>query len=245
MRELFSTRDINLNQCFLSKDGLHFTDRALYAAQTGTIEISSRARSLYGSETFRHQGRELLKARGLMRLLKFAAEGKAHNFSMTELNTYIPLGIYWLFLVRKFAKKPQFPELAQRLFYLADQAQHQKTDRPFIQILDRTHTQFPFFDMEGSNLNEVDVMRWLIKKAIRVTDKHFQARAHVPVKPFLPEDPRLERRVDVSLDGHISDPARQETFIEDWPAFLDRCCDRNHAFAEQRLPKPLFIEDDP
>lgn len=245
MRELFSMRDIDLNQCFLGKKGLQCTERALRAAKTGAIEISSRARALYGSETFYYDERVLLKARGLMRLLKFTAEGKAKSFSLSELNTHVPLGIYWLFLIRKFSKKSQFPDLAQRLLYLGKQVQFHPPESSVIDLMDRTHTQFPFFEMQGSNLSEVDVMRWLIKKAIRVVDRYFQVAVHAPVQPFLPTDIARDRRKDVSLEGYVPDEVVQMKFMSEWPRFLERSQVRTDAFRQKNQPQPIFIEEDP
>lgn len=243
MQQLFSMRDINLNQCFLGKNGLHFTERALRAATTGRIEISSRGRSLYGSEVFYYENKQLLKARGIMRLLKFVAEGKAKDFSMSQLNTHVSLGIYWLFLVRKFAKKKNFPDLVERLQFLGDQAQVPQEYQSIIEHLDAIHERFPFFEFDGGNLNDVDVMRWLIKKAIRVVDKHAQASIHAPVKSFLP-DGLPGGMIDISMDGFRSHPEAQERFTQEWPAFLERCRSRNEVFRAKNLPKPLFVEDD-
>lgn len=244
MQGLFEMRDTDLNQCFLGKKGLYFSARAMHAARTGEIEIAARNRPLYGAETFMYEEQRVLKARALMRLIKFTVEGKAKSFTVTEMNAQISLGIYWLFLARKFFKKQQGAELLHRMIALQTQLQPGVRASDAIGILDAMHEQYPFFQMEeAASLSGEDVMRWLAKKAIKVADKRFRTEARIPATSFLESTPTSQRRINVSLNEYEPDLEEIEQTRAEWPAFLARCRERNRLAALEPM-RPLFIEDD-
>lgn len=247
LQELFMGRDVDLNQCFLGASGLVFSERAARAAQSGAIEVSARNRVLYGSEAMRVEGRYLLKARGLMRVMKFVAEGKATSFEVSALNTKVDLGVYWLLLARKFMKKANGPELLLRLQELTERMRLERAQGSIIDVLDRVHEQFPFFEFADTALSPTDVARWLAKKAMKEVDKHFRIHGRVPQRPlFSDEELALEGMVQVSLEGFEADRAAMEELQVEWPAFLERCRRRNEQDRAQRQGEPpaLFLEDD-
>ncbi len=247
MRELFVSRDVDLNQCFLGAEGLVFSERAARAAETGAIEVSARNRTLYGSEVMVVEGRRLLKARGMMRILKFIAEGKAASAEMSLLNTRVDLGVYWLLLARKFMKKSNGPELLLRLQAVVEQMRPDRPTRSVIEILDEVHTQFPFLNFADTALSAVDVARWLAKKAIKEVDRHFRSHGHVPRPPlFSEEELALEGTVRLSLDEFTPDPEEMRELREAWPAFLLRCHARTEQETARRAgaPPTLFFDEE-
>lgn len=247
LQELFMGRDVDLNQCFLGASGLVFSERAARAAQSGAIEVSARNRVLYGSEAMRVEGRHLLKARGLMRMVKFVVEGKAASFEISALNTRVDLGVYWLLLARKFMKKTNGPELLLRLQELTERLHLERARGSIIDVLDRVHEQFPFFEFTDTALSPTDVARWLAKKTMKEVDKHFRIHGRVPRRPlFSEEELALEGTVQVSLEGFEADRVVTEDVRAEWPAFLERCRRRNAQDRAQRqdeLPA-LFLEED-
>lgn len=247
LERLFIARDVDLNQCFFGASGLVFSERAATAAQTGTIAVSGRNRILYGSETMVVEGKRLLKGRGLMRVLKFVAEGKAARFEISALNTRIDLGIYWLLLAKKFMKKTNGPELLTRLRTLVSRMQPERASLSTIEILDSLHGRYPFLEFSERPLSSTDVARWLAKKAMKEVDRHFRVAARVPRSPlFSEEELALTGTVTVSLDEYVRDEKEVEEIRSEWPAFLARCAERTALDAARRegVPPSVFLEDE-
>ncbi len=228
---LFAGRDINLNQCFFGLNGLTYTQQALEAARTGSISLEATERGLYGSETLIYDGVKLAKNRGMQRLLKFVAEGKADSFTFNALNEKIEFGIYWLTLTRKFARKPNAGELLDRLLYLGRQIGQVGPDEHSIyDVLTRVHKEYPFFSMEDMSLDQVALARWLGGKLVKLADRRFRQEERVASGMGLERTPGDTVPYRVSLDEYVPDAARIASAQAGWSSFVTECNRRTQAY---------------
>lgn len=227
---LASSRDIDLNGCFLTKDGLRYSVQARDAAASGHVHILPAVRGLYGSDHFHDlDGLLLAKDRGLCRLVKVVAEGKANSFEIPERNLEIDLGIYWLVLAKRFAGKENAQEIFQRMFDIAQQLGATKPgETSFIQLADRMHEKYPFFDFGDKQLDEQGVVRWLSGKLGKQIEKLYRQSFGIY------DDSKLERREGDHQLVRIELPPRSHTpnspeFKPDLEAFAERCAGRSAA----------------
>lgn len=230
---IFNSRDLDLNGCTLSQDGLTFSLQALESARTGSIRILSSARGLYGTEIFQYDGSRLMKNRGLMRLLKTVAEGKAHNFEFLPLNKQIDLGIYWLVLARKLSGKEQAGEYLDRLYYLGQQTgQVREGEMDIFDVLERVHKEVPFFNFDSGKLDTLGLARWLSKKLLKQIDKFYRDRYRVPTYfPYQREEGDTEPYI-VSLKGYTPNEDCIDSFRDRWGQFLSSSRVRHRAYKE-------------
>lgn len=227
-QELVNNRDIDLNNAFLGRDGLFFSDDAIEAARSGKIAVVSTKRGIYGTEVFYYDGVNLFKNRGIMRLIKTVAENKARAFDFLPLNNQVPLGIYWLVLSRRFANKTDFGQIMDRVFAVSSQiGQVPEGINSVIEMLDLVHQKYPFYEFGSQQLDQVGVARWLGKKLMRQVDKKFRDWAEVPSLITLTRTPGDDVPFEVNLDDYIPNQSRLDEFEQQWPVFLKRCDVRN------------------
>ncbi len=230
---IFNSRDLDLNGCTLSQDGLTFSLQALESARTGSIKILSSARGLYGTEVFQYDGARLMKNRGLMRLLKTVAEGKAHTFEFLPLNRQIDLSIYWLVLARKLSNKEQAPQYFDRLFYLGQQTgQVREGEKDIFDVLERVHKEVPFFNFDSGKLDTVGLARWLSKKLIKQIDKYYRDRYKVPTYfPYQREEGDTTPYT-VSLNGYEANEEVIENYQTKWNRFMISSRERHREYKD-------------
>lgn len=227
LQTLMAGRDLDINQCFLTGDALLCTEEALAAARTGKIHHKAEDRGLYGTEVLYYEGEHLVKNRGVYRLAKFLIEGKAHSFDFTRLNEQIDLGIYWLVLVRKLARKHDAGRLLNRLYELGRRiGQVRPGEDTVYDALDRVHAEYPFFNFDDGALDEPGVAYWLSSKLARLADRVFRQRHAIPIGLELSRSEGDMRPYAVTLDGYVEDTTRDQRTAETWPAFLERCRQR-------------------
>lgn len=232
IKGIMTARDISLNQCLLNNEGLVYSAPGFEAAKTGVTALTAGDRGIYGSESFYYDGEPLAKNRGLYRLLKFVAEGKAESFEFTPLNRQVQFGIYWLVLARKFARKDNAGELVDKLYYLGDQAgQVDKSDTIFEQ-LDAMHEAYPFFDFQAKDLDEVGLAKWLNSKLAKMADKIFRHQHSLPSDLVMQRDKGDTVPYQVSLDDYEQNQEIVENFDQLWSEFLSRCEERTSAYKE-------------
>ncbi len=238
IKHLLRTRDVDLNQAFLTHDGLVFSEAALRSARTGRIEISAEDRGIYGSENFHYQTVNLIKNRGLFRLMKMVIEGKARSFDLAPLNCQVDLGVYWLVLARKLAKKKQGGEFLERAFELGKHlGQVREGERTIYDVLDRVHEEFPFFNFDAAEMDEADHIRWLARKLFRVVQHAFRVEQRIPSGLELTREPFDTVPFSVSLFTYQSDPSHVAVFRNEWPAFLERCQRRTQLLGRKETPE--------
>ncbi len=221
---LLDTRDLDINQCFLTQDGLLFSEEAEVALKQGVARLGGKERPLYGSETFHYQGEELIKNRGMFRLLKFLAEGKILGFYTTKLNAQIDFGIYWLVLARKLAKKKNAAELLDRLHQAAVRSGHVPEGQDIFDILRYERSQYPSFRFQSADLDDTGVALWLLGKLFRAVDRDFRYFHKIPTDLQLERAPGDTRPFLVHLNRYETHPERI-AFLQDQ---LERFFDEEH-----------------
>ncbi len=220
---LAAGRDVDLNQCFLTKAGLVYTDRAAHAARSGIISALAGDRGLYGIEYLHVDGVRLINSRAFSRLLKFTAEGKTGSFDFLPLNMQLPLGVYWLVLARKFMAKRNGPELLERLHALGAQIGQVQEGETLMETLDRVHAESPFFRLSDGPLDDAGVTKWLANKLKNLADRAYRRQNQVRGDRDFARVPGDTVPFRVSLENFVPSAALQESVREEWPAFVARC----------------------
>jgi hypothetical protein len=225
--KIFQTRDIDLNDCLVGRQGLIYAQRAYQAARTGKIKLEAHDRGIYGMEFFYHQKIKLANSRGIGRLMKPVLEQKALSFDFLPLNTQVDFGIYWLVMVRKFAEKTNFHHLLHRLYYLAGQiGQVREEEQSIFDTLDRVHTKYPRFDFDSPKLDEEGVTKWLHGKLISFVNKKYRDEFKVPNETDLIRFADDTLPFNVSMKGYRRSNQPKEYFIHEWQEYLERCRQR-------------------
>lgn len=213
------SRDTDQNQCCLGSDGLHYSTAALQAAQTGHINIVGKYianKAIYGIDSMYAEGISLIKPRGLMRLIKNLVEGKALSFDYKPINANFDIGIYVLFLAKKWSKRSNFPELLQKLFVLLQQMDQVRSgEYSIIDVLNRAHKDYPFFDFDREIKTKADLTQWKAKKFVKQFDREMAWLFDFPTTLELKRSINDMEPITISLDSYsISDSASSE--IEEW-----------------------------
>ena len=236
-------RDTNQNQIFLDAQGLHYSDEARQAAKTGRINIVGGYqpnKAIYGKDLLVFDGITLAKPRGLMRLIKPVAEGKALEFDYLPLNNVMDFGVFYLFLARKWKDKERFGTYMQRMFEIGKQtSQISPEEENVMQVLERVHTQYPFYDMDKRISNLRELVRYMSGKLIKQIDREFGWTYNIPSGIKVERVPGDDVPKKIYLNGFKPSPQMTEQIIDWWPKFLLECRQRTDEFNSKPID-PLF-----
>jgi hypothetical protein len=223
-------RDVDHNQALVGAEYLVYTPDAYDAAQSGNISLTGLYmpnRALYGTDIFHRNGLFLGTPRGMMRLVKPVVEGKALSFTFHPANKYIDMAPYFLFLARKWSKKPQFPVFLQRLLAVGKAiGQVDEGEGNPIDMLENMHRQYPLFDLQAQVQSGRDVAIWKAGKIIRQVDRQFTWEFHVPGDLVIPDEELLVPATRIQLADFEENPALSEKIVSQWPAFSERSRER-------------------
>lgn len=242
-------RDTDQNQCCIGSDGLYFTQAVFTAAKTGHISIIGEYianKAIYGIDKTVIANVTLVKARGLMRLLKNVAENKALSFDNKPVNNNFDVGIYILFLAKKWSKRENFASLLQNLFYLLKQiGQTEATDQSIVDYLERAHQKYSFFDFDREINSKLDLTRWKMKKLGKQFDRETAMLFNLPSGVNLVRKPDDEIPERISLGSFVSDESESEKIISWWPNFLNESRERtaNNPNESMSMYDRLFFLD--
>jgi hypothetical protein len=216
-------RDTQQNQVCLGAEGLYYSQAALMSAITGHVNIVGEYmanKAIYGIDRMTIQKISMAKQRGLMRLLKAVAEGKALSFDHLPINANFDMGIYTLFLAKRWSKKEGFPEHMQKMYFLLKQmGQVRHGENDIFQVLDRAMKVNPFFDFDREVRTPIEVVRWKSRKFPKQLDRELAWLFNFP------SSLKIRRRAGdnvskkVSLDGFVPDKT-QVNIDEKWDIFL-------------------------
>ncbi len=222
VEKVLKVRDVSINQCFFGREGLVFSTKALEAMQSGVVEIMDPMdRGLYGSESFMFDGIKIVKNRGMYRLFKFVAEGKAESFEQVALNRQIDLGIYWLVLSRKFARKKNAGTLLNRFYELGKRAgQVREWEENIYDVLTRVHSEFNFFTFNDAKQGEEDIVRWLGRKLAKMANRKFRLTRGVSSGLNLQRSQGDNMPERISLAGYTDDPVADMATGNAWEGFV-------------------------
>lgn len=236
-------RDTNQNQVYLDRDGLHYSDEAFQAAQTGHIEIVGgykKNKAIYGKDLFMLDGVMIAKPRGLMRLIKPVSEGKALDFDYVDLNDVMDFGVFYLFLGRKWNSKKDFGLYMQRMYYIGSQMnQVKKNENNIMDVFERVHEQYPWYDMDKRIGNLRELVNYMSGKLIKQVDREFAWTYGIPsgievVRRAGDDVPRK-----ISLAGFKESKKMNDRINNWWPGFLNKCRERTNVF-NSKPTDPLF-----
>lgn len=223
-------RDTDHNQALLGRDSLHYSNEAYLAAQTGHITLNGLYmpnRALYGTDTFKYDEVDLGTPRGLMRLIKPLAEGKTMSFAYHPANRHVDCAPYFLFLARKWSRKPDFPILLQRGLQIG-RLMGQVPDGSFdtYSILDRMHARVPLFDLEAEMRDPRDVAVWKGSKIIRQVDRELTWKFKFPGDLEISSEDINFEPITITLEGFVPDPTISKDIIDHWQDFKNKCAER-------------------
>ena len=220
-------RDTDQNQCCLGADGLHYSEVAFKAAQTGHISIVGQYianKAIYGVDSMFMQGISLIKARGLMRLVKNVVEGKALSFDYKPVNANFDIGIYVLFLAKKWSGRANFPELLQKLYLLLQQmGQINEGETSIIEVLERAHRTYAFFDFDREIRTKEDLTQWKGRKLIKQIDRETAWIFGFPATMNLQRESTDETSIVIALPNVSYSATEADQIKLWWPTFVAEC----------------------
>lgn len=219
------SRDTDQNQICLGADGLYYSKDAFEAATTGhirTVGVYSPHRAIYGLDKTSIGRTEIATPRGLMRLVKAVVEGKALSFDYKPINANTDMGIYILFLARKWEKRENFPELLQKMYYLLSQMhQVREGESNIFDVLERAHVEYPFFDF-GKPVDSLEgLIRWKTNKLVRQIDREAGWALNLPANFKIVRKQGDKSPILISLTGFTPDDSQVDT-NERWYSFRNR-----------------------
>jgi len=246
MGMFFASRDTTQNMVCLGVNGLYYANEAFEAAKTGHIAIVGNyfpEHAIYNNASLRfvdpetNQVLTIPKPSGQMRLIKVVAEGKALSFDHMPITTNLDFGIYALSLAKRWANKPNFPELMQRMFTLLQKTEQTRPlERNIMDALTRVHGEYPFFDFEDCISTIIDVVKWKMKRLARQIDTEFARLYELPPSIEFKRSPgdTVTQKIDLE-DSSYSDKQIAE-FTTWWPKFLEECKTRRDAYHSSPIP---------
>lgn len=238
-------RDTQQNQVCLGADGIYFSKGALESAKTGHVNIVGEYvanKAIYGIDRMSVRGVEMAKPRGLMRLVKAVAEGKAISFDYVPLNANFNMGVHVLFLAKRWERKGNFSEFSQKMYFLLKQmGQVREGERDIFDVMERAHTESPFFDFDSEVRTMDQLVKWKSKKFAKQVDREAAWHLKLPNSLTLQRSPGDEIPKRVSLDGFVYDETRGND-LERWEEFLERCRARTaeHNDREKTMYERVF-----
>ncbi len=229
-------RDTQQNQVCLGAKGLYYSQPALMSAITGHVNIVGEYvanKAIYGIDRMTIHGISLAKQRGLMRLVKAVTEGKALSFDYLPLNSNFDMGVYVLFLAKRWSANEKLPRRLQKMYYLLQQmGQVRAGETDIFQVLERAHLENPFFDFDSEVRFPIDVVRWKSRKIVKQIDREFAWRFGFPTVLDVQRDPGDDIPTRISLDGFNLSPDEPD-FIEKWKMFTVRSRNRTAQYKRQ------------
>lgn len=175
-------RDLSDNQALIANGQLFFEE----SAASHLAENPGEARSivapipgLFGRETFFVNKRRYLAANTLYRLVKTVSEGKHEHFNIPKYNLdSVPLGKYWLTMVRKWISRPHRAEIFARAHSCALQMGTTKAKTPaeflteLLEIDSHEEEPFKFNELQTT----LDGTKWMLKKYVLFVEKILRRR---------------------------------------------------------------------
>lgn len=243
-------RDTTQNQVYLDSEGLHYSNEARDAAKSGKIKIVGGYKpnkAIYGIDLVVTDGITLCKPRGLMRLVKPVAEGKALEFDYLPLNSIMDFGIYSLFLARKWSKRDDFGALLQNMFYLESQmGQVRYGETNVMRYLRGIHNRNPYYDMKKNVMNMHDLALYKSTKLIKQIDREFGWANQIPSGLVVERHSHDTLPKRISLDGFSPTNRQSDQIIKWWPCFLKECEKRTQIFNEKSIDpvNKYFLKQD-
>jgi hypothetical protein len=149
-------------------------------------------------------------------------------------------GVFYLFLGRKWNNKKKFGLYMQRMFHIGKlMGQTREGEENIMQVFERVHTQYPFYDMDKKIDNLRELVRYMSGKLIKQVDREFGWKYQIPsgITPVrIPGDDIPQK---ICLEGFVPLAKMNKEINEWWPVFLAQCRKRTDTFNENP-PDPIF-----
>jgi hypothetical protein len=250
-----NSRDMTINMAWITSRGLHTCTQAVEAARSGIAEITGNYRpdkSIYNTDRFTWTDPEtgdkmiLPKQRGISREVKATVEGKILGFPYEEISANTPLGIYALWLVKRWHKyydkdhpqyNPQkFGEHLHRMFLLVKKMQHVPTGLDGVmEYLDDVHITFPYFDFRRDIDDMTDVVKWKGKRLAKQLDREYAWATSIPSDyDFIRKPGDTEKKV-LTLDGCDQGQEEINFILANYDDFRRRCDNRSDKYYSRNL----------
>jgi|GEM_PF-3403748 len=217
-------RDSTQNQVIFGKDGLHYSNAAFEAAQSGYTKIVGKyipEKAIYGVDLVYIKGIELVKPRGQMRLIKALSEGKIQSFEHKPLSNSLDVGLYVMFLAKRWSKKENFPELLQKMFEVLKKMGHvREGENKIFDVLKRAHKDYPFFDFRSEIKDIVEVVGWKSRKLVKQIDREFAWINKESPTLSLERTPNDTVSKLITLEGFHADPGEHDSMLKKWKKYL-------------------------
>ncbi len=239
------SRDTTQNEILLGAEGLFFTDAAYESAKTGRVRLTSEYianRAIYGIDHTFVEGVKVATPRGQMRCLKALCEGKALSFFYTPVSSQFDLGIYSLFLAKKWMKKESLPRNLDRMYYILNEMGHVRNgENNIFDTLNRMHREYPFFDFNTQSLNSQELVKWKVKKLIRQLDREYRWKNKLKTTFQIErKDGDLDEKI-VSLEKYSQNKEIVKQFPYDrWKQFLKECEQRSLEYTKTAENETLY-----
>lgn len=237
--EYFQGRDTTQNQVLLGADGFYISEYAKEAAQTGHVAIVGEitaGKAIYNVDKVVVGELELVKPRGLFRLIKVVAEGKAVSFDYLPVNSNFDVSLYMLYLAKKFSGKERFSDKMQKVFYLMKQmGQVLPTDINIYQVLERAHTRYPFFDFQSEISDSVELAKWKVGKIVKQADREARWQCKLPNDLVLKRFEGDLVNIKISLKNYEYQTEPEGKMDDWWFKFLERSDKRTKAYSKKQL----------
>ncbi len=243
-------RDSTQNQAFFGRDGLHFSDAAYQSAKTGFTKIVGKyipEKAIYGVDLVYVKGHELVKPRGQMRLIKALSEGKIKSFEHKPLSTSLDVGLYVMFLAKRWSKKQNFPELLQNMFEVLKRMGHvREGEKDIFSVLKRAHKEYPFFEFGREIKDIVEVVGWKSRKLVKQIDREFAWLNKDSAGFVLERKPNDSVPQIITLDGFLPDSSQNQRLLSKWSKYLVHCHNEFKEYQSQKLTRVerLFRKSD-
>ncbi len=229
IKDIFESRDFDLNEALLGKDGLQYSEAALAAAKTGHVNLHTTSRGIYENKTITYEGVELAKRASMARMIKIVVEGKALSFDWLPLNGQIDLGKHWIYLARRFAKRKDRGDLLRKLYFIGtEMGQVRDDEKDVFAVLDRVHAENPELEIQGKSFDQIDLTRWKSRRFLAKLEQDFSEHHQLKTGMQLVRQQGDTVSKQISLAGYERSPEEEKRVDQEWQNFIQRCNARSN-----------------
>lgn len=251
LERVFQTRDTDMNEAVFSPRGLHYTQAAKKAVETGIIKPGIGDHGIFGRDYFHvfckfiGAVKRVLNGRSIERLIKTILEEKAWKFLIKKEWLQVFMGIFALVGSIRKIDKPGFAERLVKFYFLMEKMgqipmfRHvfrEKLNLPcrnFFEFYEGLHTLFPFVAWAPFG-EDKGVARWLITKLLKLILQDFKERYHLFTgdMSWYRTDPSDEW-IGIDMDDYVRDLIFIQQ-VEIWLLDFAQLCDIQTKYAEEK-----------
>ena len=154
------------------------------------------------------------------------------------------MGIYALWLTKRWVKylnganadPRKFGDLMQKMYYLAKEMGHVPAGvTNVMQLLEVTHSDYPYFDIKKELKDIVDEVRWKGKRLMKQVDREYSWATGVPSDFAFVRRPGDTVTRIITLDGYQEDRDSSLEIARWFPGFVNRSEQRTDRYNRLNL----------